>query len=181
MPETRAAEVENVETVAGDPAETPRERDTRGRFAKGHKYQPRKFPKGAAVSDYRSGWLDNVTPQEFSNVVSVVLARAKQGDLRACEMLFDRLWPSISVSLGLDGDDFRVAGIAPDELDREMLGRLFEAIEKRKAMAEQVAAEQTRLAAPRTVVNSVTDTRGQVSADLTEEAETAAFPGFPAE
>jgi hypothetical protein len=179
MLETPGAETENVENVAGDPAEKPQERDSRGRFAKGHKYKPRRFPKGAAVSDYRAGWLDNVTPQEFSNVVAVVLTRALSGDLRACEMLLDRLWPSINVSLDLDaGQEYRVAGESAAEHNERMLRHLFDCIEKQREIQHRLDAQKPAVIDAKSVVISAPAGCQRVSAELPGVAEVPSFTGF---
>jgi hypothetical protein len=144
-------------------------------------YKPRRFPKGAAVSDYRSGWLDNVTPQGFSDMVAVVLTRAMQGDLRACEMLLDRILPAVNVNLDMDGGDLRFVGESPDQVNEWMLKLLQDGIDRQREMRQRLKAAKPAIIDAKSVVISATDTREQVSAELTEEAKVPYFVGFPPE
>ena len=66
------------------------ERDARGRFTKGNAGGPGN-PFAKRTSEFRKAFLNVVSPSEFGEVVSTVLAKAKAGDMAAAKLIIDRL------------------------------------------------------------------------------------------
>lgn len=60
-------------------------RGANGRFTKGNKYAT-----GRKVTALRRALLDAVTPEDIQAVVAVLIDKAKEGDLHAISLLFDR-------------------------------------------------------------------------------------------
>ena len=68
----------------------PNGRDSRGRFAPGNRGGPGN-PHSRKVAQLRSALLRAVTQTDLRAIVQTLVNAAKQGDLAAAKLLFDRL------------------------------------------------------------------------------------------
>lgn len=75
-------------TVATDTK--PMKRRSDGRFAKGNRGGPGN-PLAAQVNRLRSALLRAVEPEDIEDVVQALLRKAKEGDVAAARVLFNRL------------------------------------------------------------------------------------------
>ena len=65
------------------------DRDARGRFVPGNKGGPGAW--SGKMGSFRQQLLEAVSPEELDEIIRVLLARARKGDLRAIVVLLDRL------------------------------------------------------------------------------------------
>jgi ribosomal protein L17 len=74
-------------------------RDAQGRFLPGNKGGPGN-PFGKRVANLRKALMDAVTEDDLTEVVESLITKAKNGDIAAIKVLFDRLFgPPIAADL----------------------------------------------------------------------------------
>lgn len=78
-------------------------RDERGRFTTGNPGGPGN-PHAAQVSRLRSALLDAVAPEDMQAIALKLIDLAKNGDVMACRVLFDRVLGRPSQELTVEGE-----------------------------------------------------------------------------
>ena len=72
------------------PKKTDTEQQDAGRGANGRFTKGNKCATGRKVTALRRALLDAVTPEDIQAVVAALIDKAKEGDLHAISLLFDR-------------------------------------------------------------------------------------------
>lgn len=85
------------------------ERDTKGRFEKGHKGGPGR-PRRNTEEQYKNATVQRVSLSDWEEIVDKAVIQAKRGDARAREWLSDHLIgkPQAKVDLTTRGEPLRV-------------------------------------------------------------------------
>ena len=101
-------------------ANVPDGHDAKGRFAAGNKLGQGN-PHASQVSRLRSTMLNSVTQKDLKAVVTKLVSMAKEGDLRAIQLLFDRVFGRAVTTLevgeerDLDGTSANILVIETDD------------------------------------------------------------------
>ncbi len=67
------------------------DRDSRGRFVKGHAPGPGR-PPAASVHEHRAALVNAVTPDDIRAVARMLVDRALEGDVAAAKLLMERVF-----------------------------------------------------------------------------------------
>jgi hypothetical protein len=99
----------------------------------------------AVEATYLATLKANVTQADLAEIVGGLVERAKSGDLRAIDLLFRHVLPTPQQRMVLDArkaeNEFRVAGMTPDEVDKRMLRVLSDTVREQRGRRAREASQ----------------------------------------
>ena len=93
-----------------EPQKTKADRDSHGRFLKGHSIKSKGRPPALDEQSYAAAFKAGCEPERFARIVLQVVAKAEEGIEWACKLLFKHALPVQVVWQEVGQEELRIAG-----------------------------------------------------------------------